>query len=82
MEEEYNWELIMKVALPVSLFVGWAFYTNIGNFWKWLALVSGAAIAAGIVYSKSRRKGNVFTAAAVVFLVALVVKFSKAWGFI
>ena len=25
MEEEYNWELIMKVSLPVSILVGYVF---------------------------------------------------------
>ena len=72
----------MKVTLPVSILVGWTFYTNIGNFWKWFVLVSGAAIAAGIVYSKNKRKSNVFTTAAIVFLAALIVRFLKAWNFI
>ena len=78
MEEEYNWNLILKVSIPVSLAVGYVFYTNASDFWKWISLVCGSAIAAMIVYTINKRKSNVFTAAAVVFLAALVIRFIKS----
>jgi hypothetical protein len=80
--EEYDWDLIIKMSLPVSLLVAWAYYSDISNFLKWLSLFSGACITAWLVYRKSKRKGNIFTAAAIVFLAAIVVKYLKAWSFI
>ena len=82
MEEEYNWGLIMKVALPVSAIVAFVFYTNLGNMWKWITLVFGVSSASMIVYTSDKKKSNVFTAGAVVFLVAIMVRFLKNFGFI
>ena len=81
MEEDYDWGIILKVSIPISLVVGYSFYTNISNFWKWLILFFGLITAAGIVNMKSKKKANVFTAAAIVFLAALAVRFMRNSGF-
>ena len=80
MEQDYNWELILKIAAPVSLIEAYIFYIGIQNGWKWLSLVIGLLLAGGIVYMKDKTKKNVFTAAGIVFLSALIVKFLRESG--
>lgn len=80
MEEDYNWELILKIALPVALAEAYVFYTNISNIWKWLSLIAGLAMTGYIISVKDKRRSSIFTAAAVVFLVALVVRLLKNFG--
>jgi len=82
MEEEYNWELILKVAIPLSIVEAYVFYTNISNSWKWFLLIVGLLLTGGIIYMKDKKKGNIFTAVGIVFLVALIVRFLKNFGFI
>ncbi|MBI2647567.1 hypothetical protein HYW99_03750 [Candidatus Woesearchaeota archaeon] len=80
MEEEYNWELILKVAVPISLIESYVFYTNIGNGWKWFSLIIGLLLTGSIVYLKDKRKNSIFTAIGIVFLAALIVRFLKGFG--
>lgn len=80
MEENYNWDLIVKVAIPIALIEAYIFYTNIGNWWKWFSLVVGLLLAGTIVYMKDKKKNNIFTAVGIVFLVALIVRFLKNFG--
>ncbi|MBS3100740.1 LPXTG cell wall anchor domain-containing protein [Candidatus Woesearchaeota archaeon] len=80
MEEEYNWNLILKAAVPIALIEAYVFYTSISNGWKWLSLIIGLLLTGGIVYSRNKKKNNVFTAVAMVFLVALIVRFLKSFG--
>lgn len=80
MEEEYNWNLILKVSIPVALVEAYIFYTSISNGWKWLSLVAGLLLAGGIVYLKDKKKSNIFTAVGIVFLAALIVRFLKNFG--
>jgi len=82
MEEEYSWNLINKVAVPMALIEAYIFYTNMSDGWKWLSLAIGLLLAGGIVYSQNKKKNNIFTAVALVFLVALVVKFLKDFGIV
>ena len=82
MEEEYNWDLILKIAIPIALVESYIFYTNISNGWKWFSLIVGLLLAGIIVYLKDKKKNNIFTAAAIVFLAALIVKFMKNFGFV
>ncbi|MBI2658503.1 hypothetical protein HYX05_00155 [Candidatus Woesearchaeota archaeon] len=82
MEEEYNWELILKIAVPIALAEAYIFYTNISNGWKWLSLIVGSLFAGWIVYLKNKKKNNIFTAVAIVFLAALVVRFLKNFGLV
>ena len=81
MEEEYNWNLILKVAVPIALIGGYLFYNrSIIDGWRWFFLAVGIALAGLIVYSKSRKKQNIFTAAGLVFLVAVVVRLLTRLG--
>ena len=82
MEEDYNWELILKIAIPISLIEAYIFYTNISNGWKWFSLIIGLLLSGGIVYMKDKKKSNIFTAVGIVFLTALIVRFLKNFGII
>lgn len=82
MEEDYDWGLILKISIPISAAMTYVFYTNISNFWKWFILSSGLILAAALAYAKNKKKANVFTAAAIVFLAALAVRFLKNSGII
>ena len=82
MEEEYNWDLILKIAVPIALIEAYIFYTNISNSWKWFSLIIGLLSAGGIFYSQNKKKNNIFTAVGIVFLVALIVRFLKEFGII
>lgn len=77
MEEEYNWNLILMVAVPIALVEAYIFYKNISNNWKWFSLIIGLILAGGIVYAKDKKKSNIFTAVGIVFLVVLIVRFLK-----
>ena len=80
MEEEYNWNLILKSSVPIAAVVAFVFYTNLGNVWKWSALAIGIFLSAMAVYMSEKKKSGVFTSAAVVLLAALIVKFLKSFG--
>ena len=82
MEEEYNWNLILLISIPMALIEAYIFYTNISNGWKWLSLIVGLALTGGIVYTKNKKKSDIFTAIGVVFLVALIARFLKNFGFV
>ena len=82
MEEEYNWDLILKIAIPIALIEAYVFYTNISNGWKWFLLIIGLLLTGWIVYLKNKKKNNIFTAVAIVFLAALIVRFLKNFGFV
>ena len=81
MEEEYNWELILKVSLPFALVETFIFYTNTSDGWKYLSLITALLLKGAIVYKKDKKKNNIFTAVGIVFLVALIVRFLKNFGF-
>ena len=70
--EGYNWNLILKTAVPIAVIEAVIFYLKIIAFWRWAALIAGMALAGFLVYSKDKRKGDVFTAVAIVFLSVLV----------
>ena len=80
MEESYNWELIMKIAAPIAAIEAYIFYTGISSGWKWVSMVAALLITGGIVYMKDKKKNNIFTAAGIVFLAALVVKLLRESG--
>ncbi len=80
MEEDYNWNLILKVAIPVALIEAYIFYINISNGWKWFSLIVGLLLTGTIIYIKDKKKSNIFTAVGIVFLVALIVRFLKNFG--
>ena len=80
MEEDYNWNLILKVTVPFALIEAYIFYINISNGWKWFSLIITLLLTGGIVYIKDKRKSNIFTAVGIVLLVALIVRFLKNFG--
>ena len=82
MEEEYNWGLILKIAIPISLIEAYLFYTSISDGWKWFSLITGLLSAGAIVYMKDKKKNDIFTAVAIVFLAALIVRFLRNFGFV
>ena len=82
MEEEYNWSLILKAAIPFSLIEAFIFYTNTADFWKWSSLVIALLLTGAVIYIKDKKKNNLFTAVGIVFLVALIVRFLKNFGII
>ena len=82
MDEEYNWELILKIAVPFSLVEAYIFYTNLVDFWKWVSLVLSLVLTGMILYMHDKKKSNVFTAISIVFLIALVVRFLRNFGLI
>lgn len=77
MEEEYNWDIILKVAIPISLVEAYVFYTSINDGWKWLSLIAGLSLAGWIVYRKDKRRSTIFTALGIVFLAAIIIRFLK-----
>ena len=79
MEEDYNWSLILKFSVPVSVIVGIVFYISISNFWKWIILLIGLVAAGALVYMNDKRKSNVFTAIAIVLLTTLVMALFKSF---
>ena len=81
MEEDYNWNLVLTIAVPIALIEAYVFYTNIGNAWKWFSLIIALILAGGFVYIKDKKKNNIFTAIGIVFLIVLVVKLLKNFGF-
>ena len=50
MEEEYNWNLILKIAVPIALIEAYVFYTNLSNGWKLFSLIVGLLLAGWFVY--------------------------------
>ena len=78
--EEYDWELILKFALPIAAIEAYLFYINISNFLKWSSLIMGLILTGFFVYIKDKKKNNIFTAIGIVFLVALIVRFLKNFG--
>lgn len=80
MEEEYNWSLILKTAVPVSLAEAYVFYTGISDAWKWFSLIAGLALTGMIIYANDKKKSSIFTSVGIVFLIALIVRFLKNFG--
>ena len=75
MEKDYNWNLILKSAVPFALIDAYLFYTSISDSWKWISLAISLSLAGMIIYINDKKKSNIFTAMGIVFLVALIVKF-------
>jgi len=80
MEEDYNWDLILKVSVTFSIIEAYIFYTNINNYWKWSALAMGLFLTGLLVNIYDKRKQNMFTAIGIVFLTALILRFLKNFG--
>lgn len=81
MEENYNWNLILAVSLPVAITEAVLFYINLSNFWRWIVLIAGLLVTGVIIYTKDKKKTNIFTAIAIVLLGALIARFVRNFGF-
>ena len=73
MKSEYNWNVILYGAMPVSVIMALIFFSDISKNLKWFFLIIGLAIAAGITYYFDKKKQNIFTAPFIVLIVALIV---------
>ena len=82
MEEEYNWNLILKVSVMLSLAEMYIFYSSLSDLFKWFSLIAALLLAGIIVYIRDKKKNNIFTAIGIVLLAALVVRFLKNFGII
>ena len=82
MEQEYNWELILKVSIIFSILEAIIFYISIIDVWKWISLVAALSLTGLIVYVNDKRRSSVFTSIGIVFLVVLVVRFLRVLGLI
>jgi len=82
MEPEYNWKVILKGAIPVSIVMALVYYSNIARGLKTFYLIIGIGAAMGITYYFNKKKQNIFTSPFIVIIVALVVHGLKNLGFI
>ena len=80
MEEYYNWNLILKIAVPISLIEAYVFYTNVGDGLKWTTLIVGLLLTGVIIYFKDKKKNTIYTGVGIVFLIALIVRLLKNFG--
>ena len=67
---EHDWNAIMKGAVPAGAGVVLAF-ANLTSNWKWGITLLCMAAAYGIVSFYSKKKSDLFTAVALVFVIAL-----------
>ena len=79
--EEHQWSHIWKGAIPSSIAVVLIF-ANITSRWRWALLLAAVVAAYGIVYLKTKKKADVFTAGAIVVLVGLAMEFLVRMGII
>jgi len=80
--EEYNWNLILKVAIPIGLIEAFVFYKDMPKLWQYFLLAIGLAIALWIIYSKEKSKRTIFTALGVILLCVLAVKLLRELGMV
>ncbi|MBI2653664.1 hypothetical protein HYX02_02520 [Candidatus Woesearchaeota archaeon] len=81
MEENYNWNLILVVSVPVALVEWYLFYRNLSNGWRLFSLIVGVLLAGFVVYTRNKKKSNVFTAIGIVLLGALIARLMRNSGF-
>ena len=81
MEETHHWGNILRGAVPASIAVVIAF-VNITSQWKWAILFLSMGAAYFLVAMKTKKKADLFTAMAIVFLSALAAHFLQGAGFL
>ena len=72
MEQETNWKIVLRSALPIAVIMIFVFFTNIGIRLKWFYLVLGLIVTYSVVYFQDKKKHNIFTAVVLVLLIALI----------
>lgn len=82
MEQEYNWNIILRSSLPIALIMALVFFTNIRMGLKWFFLILALIITYFVVYFQDKKKHNIFTAMAVVLLVSLITYGIKNLGLV
>ncbi len=80
-DQQHQWGLILRGAIPASIAVA-IIFANVTSGLKWALLLLCMGAAIGIVYLKSKRKADLFTAAALVFLLGLLMHFLTSAGFV
>jgi hypothetical protein len=80
-EETHDWNAILRGAIPSSIAVILIF-ANLSQSWRWPLALLCMGVAYGMVYTKSKKKADLFTAAAIVFLTALAMHFLSRAGMI
>ena len=80
MEYEYNWNVVLRSSLPIAVIMAIVFFTNINIRLKWFYLILGLIATYFVVYYQDKKKHNIFTAMALVLLIALIVYGSRNLG--
>ena len=80
MDEEYNWNIILRTSIPIAIIMAIVFYNNINIRWKYVYLILSLVITSFAVYFQNKKKENIFTAAALVLVISLVVHGLKNLG--
>lgn len=79
-EEDYNWSLIGKISVPISIVIGYLFRQDLSDFLRWLTLVVGVIASGVIMYTFDKKKANIFTAMGLVILLSTFTLFAKRMG--
>ena len=77
--DTHEWNHIMRGAIPASIAVAIVF-VNMTSNWKLALFLCAMAGAYLLVSMKTKKKGDIFTALAIVFLTALAVHFLQGAG--
>ncbi len=80
MNETHQWSHILRGAVPASIAV-FILFANMASNWKWALLLAAMAACYVLVYFKTKKKADLFTALAIVFLAALAMHFLQGAGF-
>lgn len=78
-EPEYNWKLILAASIPLVIAVVFIF-RGVASGWAWVWLILCMVAASTIVYFRSKKKADIFTAAAIIFLVGVGLRFLERAG--
>ena len=78
--KEYDWKLILMISIPVSIGVVLIFWKVDSDFLKGLFLIMGSLLSGWLTYRKSKKKSNIFTSAAIILLVAVIITLLKRLG--
>ena len=80
MEEEYNWNVILRSSLPIAILMAIVFFMNISNRSKWIYLVLSLIVTYFVIYYQDKKRQNIFTGMALVLLIALIAYGLKRLG--
>ena len=81
MTEQHQWGHIFRGAIPMSIGAV-ILFANMHSSWKWALLIAAMAGAYALVSMKTKKKADLFTAMAIVFVCGLGVHFLQGAGMI